>query len=105
MKAGILLMVLITMTLENESWFNQSPWLTTVISTLAGPLVMLLLALTFGPCVINKFVTFVESRLEKVQLMVMKQSELEMKLIPNENPELDAACEVLSRFDQQITYK
>ncbi|NXW52734.1 ENV1 protein, partial [Nyctiprogne leucopyga] len=45
-----------------ETWFNQSPWLTTLISTLAGPLVMLLLALTFGPCVINKFITFVKNR-------------------------------------------
>ena len=66
---------------------------------------MSLLTLTFGPCTINKFVTFVKNRLEKVQFMVMKQSEMEMKIIPNESPELDTACEALSRFDQQITYK
>ncbi|NXS97058.1 ENVT1 protein, partial [Jacana jacana] len=85
-----------------ETWFNHSSWLTTLISILAGPLIMLMLALTLGPCVINKFVNFVKNRLEKVQLMVMKQSELEMKIISNKNHELDAACEVLSRFDQQI---
>ncbi|NXP07878.1 ENV1 protein, partial [Thinocorus orbignyianus] len=55
-----------------ESWFNQSPWLTTLISTLAEPLIILLLTLTFGLCIINKLMTFVRSRLEKVQLMVMK---------------------------------
>ncbi|NXJ65878.1 ENV1 protein, partial [Rostratula benghalensis] len=85
-----------------ETCFNQSPWLTTLISTLAGPLIMFMLALTFGPCIINKFVNFVKNRLEKVQLMAMKQSKLEIKLVSNENHELEEAFEVLSRFDQQI---
>ncbi|NWW43086.1 ENV1 protein, partial [Pedionomus torquatus] len=56
-----------------ESWFRPSPWLTTLISTLAGPVVMLLLTLTFGPCIINKLVSFVRDRMEKVQLMIVKQ--------------------------------
>ncbi|NXY08534.1 ENV1 protein, partial [Pteruthius melanotis] len=52
-----------------ESWFNQSPWLTTLISTLIGPLAMLLLAVTFGPCLLNKLVSFVQTRLERANIL------------------------------------
>ncbi|NXD56915.1 ENV1 protein, partial [Corvus moneduloides] len=51
-----------------KSWFNQSPWLTTLVSTLIGPLTMLLLTLIFRPCILNKLVSFVKSRLEKVNI-------------------------------------
>ncbi|NXX09366.1 ENV1 protein, partial [Larus smithsonianus] len=47
-----------------ESWFNQSPWLATLVPTLIGPLTMILLTLIFGPCILNKLVSFVRSRLE-----------------------------------------
>ncbi|NXP63373.1 ENV1 protein, partial [Chloropsis cyanopogon] len=56
-----------------ESWFNQSPWLTTLISTLMGPLLIILLALIFGPCVLNKLVTFVRNRLESVNIMLVER--------------------------------
>ena len=56
-----------------ESWFNHSPWLTTLLSSLAGPLIILLLLLTFGPCLINRLVAFVRDRVNTVQLMVLRQ--------------------------------
>ena len=56
-----------------ESWFQNSPWLTTLLSTLMGPLIILLLLLTFGPCLLNKFLAFIKQRLNMVQLMVLRQ--------------------------------
>ncbi|NWY91058.1 ENV1 protein, partial [Loxia curvirostra] len=54
-----------------ESWFNQSPWLSTLISTLIGPCVMILLVLTFGPCILNKLVSFVKHRLDSINVMLV----------------------------------
>ncbi|NWT84565.1 ENV1 protein, partial [Lanius ludovicianus] len=54
-----------------KSWFNQSPWLTTTVSTPIGPLTMLLLMLIFGPCILNKLVSFVRSHLEKVNILLV----------------------------------
>ena len=55
-----------------ESWFQQSPWLTTLISTLLRPLLILLM-LTFGPCIINRLVAFVKECINTVQLFVLRQ--------------------------------
>lgn len=55
-----------------ESWFNYSPWLTTLLSAITGPLLLLIIILTVGPCVINKLVTFVKDRINRVQLMVLR---------------------------------
>ena len=56
-----------------KSWFQRSPWLTTVISTLLGPLIILILLLTFGPCILNRLVTFIRERLNTIQIMVLRQ--------------------------------
>ncbi|XP_057343881.1 uncharacterized protein LOC130679279 [Manis pentadactyla] len=56
-----------------ESWFTKSPWLTTLISTLAGPLLILVLLLTFGPCVLNWLISFVRERVSAVQVLMLRQ--------------------------------
>ncbi|RMB92645.1 hypothetical protein DUI87_30954 [Hirundo rustica rustica] len=59
-----------------ESWFNQSPWLATLVPTLIGPLTMILLTLIFGPCILNKLVSFVRSCLEKVDILFVERLQL-----------------------------
>jgi hypothetical protein len=44
-----------------ESWYNQSPWLATLLAALAGPLVILLLLVTIGPWILNRLVALVKS--------------------------------------------
>ena len=56
-----------------ESWFQQSLWLMTLISTLVGPLMVLLLILTFGPCILNRLITFIKECINTVQLFVLRQ--------------------------------
>ena len=55
------------------SLFNCSPWLTTLVSALTGPLILLMLALTCGPCIINALNMFVKEWISTVQLMTVKQ--------------------------------
>ena len=55
-----------------ESWFQRSPWLTTLVSTLLGPLVVLLLTLMFGPCIVNRLMSFVKEHLNTIQIMVLR---------------------------------
>ncbi|RMB99729.1 hypothetical protein DUI87_23731 [Hirundo rustica rustica] len=59
-----------------ESWFNQSPWLATLVPTLIGPLTMILLTLIFGPCILNKLVSFVRRRLDKVDILFVEHMQL-----------------------------
>nr|P21415.2 RecName: Full=Envelope glycoprotein; AltName: Full=Env polyprotein; Contains: RecName: Full=Surface protein; Short=SU; AltName: Full=Glycoprotein 70; Short=gp70; Contains: RecName: Full=Transmembrane protein; Short=TM; AltName: Full=Envelope protein p15E; Contains: RecName: Full=R-peptide; AltName: Full=p2E; Flags: Precursor [Gibbon ape leukemia virus]AAC96083.1 envelope protein [Gibbon ape leukemia virus]ALV83304.1 envelope protein [Gibbon ape leukemia virus] len=56
-----------------EGWFNNSPWFTTLLSTIAGPLLLLLLLLILGPCIINKLVQFINDRISAVKILVLRQ--------------------------------
>ena len=67
-----------------ESWLTSSPWLTTLISTLLGPLIVLLLLLTFGPCILNKLIAFIKERIGAVQLMVLHQQYETLRTGPEE---------------------
>ncbi|NXK90185.1 ENV1 protein, partial [Formicarius rufipectus] len=53
-------------------WFTSSPWLTALISTLMGPVIRVVAALIFGPCILNKIASFVKSQLEKVNIMLVE---------------------------------
>ncbi|NWT63345.1 ENV2 protein, partial [Erythrocercus mccallii] len=53
------------------NWFNYSPWLTTLLSTMTKPLILLILSLTLGSCIFNKIVVTVKNRLETACLMLM----------------------------------
>ena len=55
------------------SLFQSSPWLTTLVSAITGPLLLLILLLTIGPVLINKLLSFIRDRIDTVKLMVLSQ--------------------------------
>ena len=69
-----------------ESWFSSSPWLTTLRSSLAGPLIILLLLFTFRQCLINKSINFIKGRINMVQFRVLRS---QYAALPNPPPVKD----------------
>uniref|UniRef100_A0A8V5FHH7 Uncharacterized protein n=1 Tax=Melopsittacus undulatus TaxID=13146 RepID=A0A8V5FHH7_MELUD len=70
-----------------ENWFNVSPWLTTLLSTLAGPLIILILGLVFGPCILNYILRFIRERFDiaKLLILTMEAETKYEKVSTNEN--------------------
>lgn len=56
----------------SRGWFDHSLWLTTLSSTLLGPLMILLLLITLGPCLLSRLLQDIKQRLGTIQLMVMR---------------------------------
>lgn len=67
-----------------EGLFNRSPWFTTLISSIMGPLIILLLILLFGPCILNRLVQFVKDRISVVQALVLTQQYHQLKTLEYE---------------------
>lgn len=66
-----------------EGWFHSSPWLTTLLSSMIGPLLILILLLTFGPCILNRLVSFIRDRINAVQIMMIQQRYQALELEEN----------------------
>lgn len=49
-----------------RNWFSASPWLTTLLPSLLGPLVGILLLLSFGPWAFNRLTTFIKNQVDSV---------------------------------------
>lgn len=54
-----------------QSWFKWNPWLTTLLTSLAWPVVLLFFGLLIGPCVLNWLVNFMKNCIASVQLLYM----------------------------------
>ncbi|NXA84410.1 ENV1 protein, partial [Thryothorus ludovicianus] len=75
-----------------ESWFTHSPWLTTLLSTIAGPVIL--------PCIFNKLVAIVKGRLEAAHLMLIRAKYEPLTGIETESY-LELSKKELARFNEQ----
>uniref|UniRef100_A0A663F1P5 Envelope glycoprotein n=1 Tax=Aquila chrysaetos chrysaetos TaxID=223781 RepID=A0A663F1P5_AQUCH len=67
--------------------FNVSPWLTTLFSTLTGPIIMLVLGLTFGPCIIKYLLKTIQDRFDTTKLLLLKTNYIPVETISDEESE------------------
>ena len=78
-----------------ENWFNVSPWLTTLLSALAGPLIMLILGLIFGPCILRYILRFIRERFDIAKLLILTtESKTKYKSVPTDEDEDYCECDM-----------
>ncbi|NWH97133.1 ENV1 protein, partial [Tichodroma muraria] len=84
-----------------EIWFNSSPWFTTLLSTIAGPVILLVLGLTFGPCIFDKVLETVKGRPEAAHLMISRDKYESISGDLEAEEILALSHQELKRFDEQ----
>ncbi|NXK42788.1 ENV1 protein, partial [Piprites chloris] len=84
----------------HESMFNCSSWITPLLSTIAGPFILLIIGLTFGPCILNRLTTIIKQRLETTNLMLL-QEQYEKNEKNQNTLTLQQAREILGKFNEQ----
>lgn len=67
-----------------EGWFNKSPWSTTLLSAITGPLLVLLIILILGPYILNRLIQFVKDRFSVIHAMVLTQQYQQLKQLDPE---------------------
>ncbi|NXY39702.1 ENV1 protein, partial [Pomatorhinus ruficollis] len=62
--------------LKQQNWFNslfdQRPWIAPIVSALIGPVIVIILALLFGPCLLNKVTQFAKAQLSRIDIMLLQ---------------------------------
>lgn len=55
-----------------QNWFSSPSWLSTLLPTILGPLVCLLLLISFGPWAFRKLTNFVKEQIDAIQAKPMQ---------------------------------
>lgn len=58
--------------------FSLLQWMTSIIATVAGPLVMILVLVTLGPCIINRLTACIRQQMQNIKLMMVRQQTYEL---------------------------